>query len=115
MELQSSGGPAMNLPDFLTEVPYGEIRLTGSRIGLYHVISDFNHGYSLEQLQEEFPDLSPELLNKVLEFYHQNRAEVDAYMARLEEESERQRRTWKPIDVEELKRRWRAMGRTELP
>jgi uncharacterized protein (DUF433 family) len=113
--IKFSGKAAMNLPDFLTEVPFGEIRLTGSRIGLYHVIYDFNHGYSLEQLHEEFPDLSRELLNKVLEFYKQNRAEVDAYMARCEEESERQRSLGKPIDVEELFRRWRATGRTELP
>ena len=28
----------MNLPDFLVELPYNEIRLKGSRIGLYHVI-----------------------------------------------------------------------------
>jgi uncharacterized protein (DUF433 family) len=102
----------MKLPEFLTEVPYGEIRLTGHRIGLFHVVYDYNRGYSAERLHEEFPTLSLDLINKVLDFYRQNRAEVDAYMARCEEEMERNRREGKTIDAEELKRRWIASGRT---
>lgn len=102
----------MQLPDFLMEVPFGEIRLTGHRIGLFHVVSDYNRGYSPEQLHEEFPTLPLELISKVLAFYKENRDEVDAYMARCEEEMERNRRASKPIDWEELKRRWIASGRT---
>jgi uncharacterized protein (DUF433 family) len=102
----------MNLPEFLTEVPFGEIRLTGHRIGLFHVVYDYNRGYSAERIHEEFPTLSLELINNVLDFYQQNRAEVDTYMARCEEEMERYRRASEPIDWEELKRRWVASGRT---
>jgi uncharacterized protein (DUF433 family) len=101
----------MNLPDFLTEWPYGEIVLTGHRIGLFHVIEDHNAGYSPERLHEEFPTLSLELIDKVLAFYRENRAEVDAYMARCQEQVERNRRAGKTLDVGELKRRMRAMGR----
>jgi uncharacterized protein (DUF433 family) len=104
----------MNLPDFLTEWPYGEIVLTGHRIGLYHVVQDYKAGYSPERLHEEFPTLSLELINKVLAFYQENRAEVDAYVAREEEEIERQRATTPRVfDWEELRRRMEAMRRAE--
>jgi uncharacterized protein (DUF433 family) len=92
----------MKLPDFLTEGAFGEVRLTGHRIGLDHVIEDYNSGYSPERLHEEFPTLPLDLIQKVLAFYEANRAEVDAYMARGREDSERHRRAAKPIDVEEL-------------
>lgn len=102
----------MKLPDFLAEVPFGEIRLVGHRIGLFHVVYDYNLGYSLEQLHEEFPTLPLDLIGKVLTFYKENRTEVDAYMARCEEEMERRRREGKTIDIAELERRWIASGRT---
>ena len=37
---------------------------------------------SLEQLHEWYPTLEPELIQKVLDFYHANRDEVDAYVAK---------------------------------
>ena len=104
----------MNLPDFLVEVPYNEIRLKGSRIGLYHVIyCHREQGFNAEQIHEEFPTLSVEVLNKVLEFYRQNDAEVNAYMRACREESERQQQAAKPIDWDELKRRMAARKRQE--
>jgi uncharacterized protein (DUF433 family) len=101
----------MHLPEFLTQWPDGEIVLTGHRIGLYHVVWYHNVGYSPEQLHEEFPTLSPEVIARVLEFYRQNRDEVDAYMARCTEEMERNRRAGKTIDLDELRRRMIAAGR----
>jgi uncharacterized protein (DUF433 family) len=103
----------MKLPPFLTEVPYGEIRLMGHRIGLFHVIYYHNLGYSPAQLQEEFPSLPRELINDVLAFYENNRAEVQAYMRRCEEEMEQRRATGKALDVEELKQRREAQRRAE--
>src|SRR5262245_14469417 len=100
----------MNLPDFLTETEPGEIRLTGHRIGLFHVVHYYNEGYSSERLHEEFPSLPLDLIGKVLAFYEDHRAEVDEYMTRCYEEMERNRRAGKTIDIEELKRRARAMG-----
>jgi uncharacterized protein (DUF433 family) len=100
----------MKLPAFLTEDDLGEIRLTGSRIGLYLVIHYFNAGYSLERLQEEFPSLPPGLLRQVLDFYRDNRAEVDAYVARCTAEMEQRRRGGGALDREELRRRARAQG-----
>jgi uncharacterized protein (DUF433 family) len=99
----------MNLPDFLTEWPYGEIVLTGHRIGIYDVVYFYNEGYSPEQLHEQFPSLSLELIHKVLDFYRANRAEVDAYVARCQEEIEHQRATTpRAVSWDELVRRYEA-------
>lgn len=103
----------MKLPEFLTEWPFGEIVLTGHRIGLYHVVYDYNQGYSPEQLHEEYPTLALELINKVLAFYKENQSEVDAYMARCQEEMDRRYAEYvasgRGIDWDELRRRFEAM------
>jgi uncharacterized protein (DUF433 family) len=104
----------MKLPDFLREVEYGEILLTGSRIGLYHVILFHNAGLSPEELHEQFPTLPVELIRKVLAFYDQNRAEVDAYVAAEQAEIDRQRATTpRAVDVAELRRRMATMRQGE--
>jgi uncharacterized protein (DUF433 family) len=105
----------MKLPDYLTEVPFGKIRLTGHRIGLYHVLQRYKAGSSVVQLHEEFPALSLDLLYRVVAFYEQNRDEVEAYLIRCEEEMKANRQKGKMVDVEELVRRWQAMGRTLSP
>ncbi len=104
----------MNLPAFLTEWPYGEIVLTGHRIGLYHVVSDYKEGMSAEQLHEQIPSLPLELICQVLAFYHENQAEVDAYVAHEQEEIERQRAsTPRVFDWEKLRRRYEAKKAAE--
>src|SRR4051794_18737887 len=106
----------MKLPEFLTEWPYGEIVLTGHRIGLYHVIFYYKEGYSPERLHEQFPSLPLELINKVLAFYHDNKEEVDAYVAREQEGIEHQRATTpRPVDLAELRRRFEAQKRAGNP
>jgi uncharacterized protein (DUF433 family) len=86
----------MVLPDFLTEHPYGEIRLTDHRIGLYGVISRYQEGYSAEMLAEEFPTLSLSLVHRTIAFYLDNRAEVDAYVSAYAAELERLEREHVP-------------------
>lgn len=104
------GVVAMNLPDFLTEHAYGSIRITGHRIGLLHIVRHYNDGYSPEMLQCEFPTLSLALIHKVIAFYLENKEEVDAYVARCEEEIERHRAATPPgPSTEELRRRLEAM------
>jgi uncharacterized protein (DUF433 family) len=102
----------MKLPDFLTEWPFGEIVLTGHRIGLYHVIWYRNAGHTAQMLHQEFPSLPLDLIEKVLVFAQENQKEVDAYVSRCQEEIDEQRRTGLHVDLEELKRRWIATGRT---
>ncbi len=58
----------MKLPDFLTEWPDGEIKLTGHRISLYHVMSHHKEGYTAEMLYELFDTLTLDHIEKVLAF-----------------------------------------------
>jgi uncharacterized protein (DUF433 family) len=81
----------MTLPGFLTRDRYGEIRLTGHRIGLYHLVFFHNRGESSEALVGRFPSLSLELVDKVLAFYRANQGEVGAYVAACQAETDRQR------------------------
>ena len=101
----------MKLPEFLTEWPDDEIVLTGHRISLYHVISLRNKGYTAEMIQEEYPTLTLDRIEKVLAFARENRAEVDAYITQYRADLEEQARTRKHLNLDELKRRWQAMGR----
>jgi uncharacterized protein (DUF433 family) len=80
----------MNLPDFLTNSPDGEIRLTGHRIGLYTIMRLHNEGLSAEQIVEELPSLSLAHVAKVLAFCRENQAEVDRYVADYRAELDRQ-------------------------
>jgi uncharacterized protein (DUF433 family) len=104
----------MNLPDFLTQDPDGYIHLSGHRIGRDDVIYYYKEGYSLEQLLEQFPTLGLPLIQKVISFYQQNAANVDAYVTQCQAETERQRASApRVLDWEELRRRMEAMGRLE--
>ena len=106
----------MELPDFLWQGKYGEIRLTGHRIGLYTVIRTYNEGRSAEQIHEEFPTLPVELVRDVIAFYHANRAEVDRYVAAVDAELDRQEAMPRQgPTLEELRRRREARLRAEAP
>jgi uncharacterized protein (DUF433 family) len=72
--------PAMTLPDFLTEHAFGAIRLTGTRIGLEHVLELCKSGYSPELIKEEFDHVPLAQIYKVIAFYLENRAEVEEYL-----------------------------------
>lgn len=104
----------MNLPDFLVDHPDGEIRLTGHRIGLSHVVYFYNEGFSTEMLVGQFPTLPLSLVHKVIAFYLENQAEVDAYVASHEAECER-RRANAPVSpgLVQLRRRLQAMRKAE--
>jgi uncharacterized protein (DUF433 family) len=100
---------SMELPDFLTRRKFGEIRLSGHRIGLFHVVERYQGGESPERIQEEFPSLSLEEIRKVLAFYQDNQAEVDAYVTACRAEIERQEAASRQgPDIAELRRRFTA-------
>jgi uncharacterized protein (DUF433 family) len=75
----------MNLPDFLTQDQYGYLHPVGHRIGLRHVVELYRQGYSPEMLVDHFPTLSLALVHKLIAFYLENQAEVDACIARCQE------------------------------
>ena len=86
----------MDLPDFLTRHPHGEIQLTGHRIDLMHVVDLYNEGHTAEQLHEEFPTLPLDLICQALDFYLANKNEVDAYVTHCHEEMERNYAAYEP-------------------
>jgi uncharacterized protein (DUF433 family) len=110
-KLLSRRTAAVTLPDFLTEWPHGQIVLTGHRIGLYHVVKYYNEGYSPEMLLEQFPTLTRQQIEQVLDFYRDNRGEVDTYVARCRAEIERQAALpQQGPSADELKRRLASKG-----
>ena len=104
----------MNLPDFLIDHPDGEIRLTGHRIGLLHVVDCYNEGLTAEGIAVEYPTLSLAHIHKTLGFYLENRDEIDAYVARCHEEIERLAATLpRAPSLVELRQRLEARRRAE--
>src|SRR5262249_36107161 len=96
----------MTLPDFLAQDADGFIHITGHRIGLQDVVFYYNEGLSPEALQEAFPTLTLALIHKLIAFYLEHTADVDAYISTCEREVERQRAAApRGPDVTELRRR----------
>jgi uncharacterized protein (DUF433 family) len=95
----------MNLPNFLTWHPDGEIRLTGHRIGIYHLLCYYNEGDSAEMLACRFPTIPLPLVHKVLAFYLENRSEMDVYVKEYAVALEEEHARATPIDWNELRRR----------
>lgn len=106
----------MNLPNFLIDHPDGEIRLTGHRIGLFHVVVHHNDGESPEALHKRFPTLPIDLIRDVLTFYREHEAEIDAYVRDYEAELDRQEAAAPSAgpSLAELRRRRDAMKRASL-
>jgi uncharacterized protein (DUF433 family) len=104
----------MILADFLSQNKYGYIHLAGHRIGLMHVVDLYKEGYSPGMLLDQFPTLSLALIHKVIGFYLENQAEVDAYIAQCRAEIEHQASAPQPgPDRAELRRRMEARRRAE--
>lgn len=79
----------MELPDFLSRTEKGGIRITGHRIDLYHIMLLYEEGFSAEMIHLDYPTLPLALIYKVMAFYLENKAEVDAYVAEVDAESKR--------------------------
>src|SRR4051812_41252902 len=83
----------MPFPDFLTVNSDGEIILTGHRIGLYHIVQYYLKGFTVEMLACQYPTAPLVLIHKVVDFYLDNRFEVDQYIAGCRDELDRQQAT----------------------
>ena len=92
----------------------GEIRFVGSRIDLYHVVEVYNQGFSAEMIAGQFPTLPLALIHKVIGFYLENRADVDAYVVGVRAELEQQAATRKHVNLTELRERMAKLHRAEV-
>jgi uncharacterized protein (DUF433 family) len=66
---------------------YVEVRednyfIRGSRVSLDSVVCSYLDGDSPETIRDNFPTLSLEQINGVIEYYLANRAAIDAYVGR---------------------------------
>jgi uncharacterized protein (DUF433 family) len=96
------------LPEFL-HWQDGEVRLVGHRIGLYHVVREYDCGEQAEAIALHFPTLALGLVFKVLAFYVDNQAAVSDYMAQYDRSLEEQRARYpQRITMEMLRERLRA-------
>lgn len=103
----------MDLPDFLNDAD-GEIRLTGHRISLYHLLHYYNEGYTAEMLLCEFPTLKLSHIHKTIAFYLDHRAEVDHYISAYRAKIEVQRAAGRHAPgLVELRARLEARRRAE--
>ncbi|HAG82651.1 MAG TPA: hypothetical protein DCL61_16185, partial [Cyanobacteria bacterium UBA12227] len=94
-----------------------DIRIKGHRIGIDDVIKYYLQGYSPEQMLEELPTLNMEKIYATLTYYLHNRAEIDAYMLRLERWREARYQEWlakEPSDVVKRVRALKAQREQEL-
>jgi uncharacterized protein (DUF433 family) len=70
----------MTLPDFLTEHPFGAVRLTGTRIDLGDVIELYKDGQTAELIQARFPHVPLHQIGQVITYYLEHRDAVDGYL-----------------------------------
>jgi len=73
----------MQLEDYFDFFSPDDIRIKGHRIGIDNVLALYLDGYTAEEIAQYYPSLSLEKIHATLTYYHHNRTDVDAYMARL--------------------------------
>ena len=86
----------MKLPDCLIDHADGEIRVAGTRVGLFDIVRDHESGLSAEQLHERYSHIPLPTIQSVLSFYRQNRSDIGAYMDAYRQELARQFAAYKP-------------------
>jgi uncharacterized protein (DUF433 family) len=70
--------------------PANQIRIKGHRISLEHVIRPYQEGVSPEAIQRDYyPSLTHEEIKATINYYLQNKVEMDAYLKRGDELEER--------------------------
>jgi uncharacterized protein (DUF433 family) len=93
------------LPDCLTRTTAGEILVAGHRIGLFQLVEHYNEGESAEMLASRYPTLSLALVHRIIAFYLDNQAEVDAYVVDCSGIMTQQRKSAQTVDVNTLRQR----------
>jgi uncharacterized protein (DUF433 family) len=69
----------------------GELRVTGTRIGLQHIVYEYREGANADDIVQRFPSLNLADVHAVLWYYLSHQAEVDAYIAQREVQADQLR------------------------
>jgi uncharacterized protein (DUF433 family) len=59
-----------------------DIRVTGTRVGIEHLLSAYLAGSLPEEIAVAFPTVTLEQVHGVIAYYLRNRTEIDAYLTR---------------------------------
>ena len=74
----------MQLEDYFLFISENDIRIKGHRLGIDNVLFYFLEGYSPEEINAIYPDLSLEKIYATITYYLQNQQKIDAYLLRLQ-------------------------------
>jgi len=74
----------MQLEDHFLFISENDIRIKGHRLGIDNVLFYFLEGYTPEEINAIYPDLSLEKIYATITYYLQNRQKIDAYLLRLQ-------------------------------
>jgi uncharacterized protein (DUF433 family) len=72
----------------LTVNEHGDIRVTGTRIGLEHIVEDYNNGATAEEITLRYSTLKLVDVHSIIAYYLNNQDEVGAYIRRQYERAE---------------------------
>jgi len=99
----------MQLEDYFDFLSADDIRLKGHRIGIDDVLDLYLGGYSPEEIVQYYGTLRPVEVYATITYYHQNRAKVDAYLARVQAWRDQHWRELADREPPEVVRRLRAL------
>ena len=103
MSLQALADEALTVSVPVEHLPYGIIRIAGTRIPLERVIHEFNQGETPERIVRNFDTLNVADVYAIISFYLKHREAVDAYVERRREQEDQTQR--------EVEARFRKDGR----
>ncbi len=78
----------MELENYFDFLERDDIRIKGTRVGIETVLGDYLDGASPEEIAARYRTLTLEQIYATLTYYWHNQAQVDAYLARLRDDSE---------------------------
>ncbi len=71
--------------DLVTILENGGRRITGTRVSLDSVVHAYWSGQSVDSIVADFPALDANLVQNVIQYYQQNRREIDQYLTEQDE------------------------------
>lgn len=99
----------MHLEDYFDFLSPDDIRIKGHRIGIEDILELYLEGYSPEEIVVYYGTLRPVDVYATITYYHQNRQEIDGYLARLRAWSEHHQQELAAQEPPEVVKRLRAL------
>ena len=106
----------MDLQNYFDFIDDENIRIRGHRVYIDNVLSNYLWGEGPDELQQRYPQMSMEKIYATILYYLANKAEVDAYMVRVEKGRQERYQEWLQTvasDPEYIERRERLLKARE--